>query len=160
MYKTNAIELSNYLLASLGESTPFKQQKLVYYVEAWHLVFFDTSIISDEFEAWVHGPAIKSLWTYYKSKDIELYNSMKYPPDSILRVKTAFEKKISADQLDLIKDVLEEYGDKSGYHLETLSHTQLPWIEARKGLDREAKGCNIISKEIMKTYFKQCLNAQ
>ncbi len=65
---------------------------------------------------------------------------MSFDKGNSLKIKNSFETKILEDQFDLIKDVLEEYGDKSGYHLENLSHSQLPWIEKLdKDLSQEKK---------------------
>ena len=35
-------------------------------------------------------------------------------------------------QIEIINDVLDEYGNKSGYYLETLTHSEEPWRIARR----------------------------
>ena len=39
-----------------GALSVLKLQKLLYYVEAWHVAFFNKMLFDDEFQAWVHGP--------------------------------------------------------------------------------------------------------
>ena len=44
-----------------------KLQKLVYYSQAWSLVMNDKKLFKDPIEAWVHGPAVRSLYVQYKN---------------------------------------------------------------------------------------------
>ncbi len=46
--------------------TNLKLQKLVYYAQAWHLVFFNRKLYDAPIEAWIHGPAVRSLYKKYK----------------------------------------------------------------------------------------------
>lgn len=63
----DSINLAQYVLAKVGKANHLKLQKLVYYVEAYHLAYFDgESIISDQFEAWLHGPVSRKLWDHLK----------------------------------------------------------------------------------------------
>lgn len=58
----NAIVLSKYVIAysnNVGDLITNKRlQKLLYYVKAWGLVYFEDGIVNDDFEAWVHGPVV------------------------------------------------------------------------------------------------------
>jgi len=38
-----------------------KLQKLLYYSQAWYLVFNKKPLFKDKIEAWVHGPAIRTI---------------------------------------------------------------------------------------------------
>ena len=59
-----ALEISNIILTHFDYSgdliTNKKLQKLLYYVEAWNLVY-KSSLIDDDFEAWVHGPVVPDV---------------------------------------------------------------------------------------------------
>ena len=50
-------------------------------------------------------------------------------------------------------DVLDEYGDKTGYYLETLTHSEEPWRIARR-----RNKC--IDKNTMKQFYSSRLNAK
>ena len=42
--------------------TPLKLQKILYYVQAWMMVFFDEQLLFDEQpQAWVNGPVYPSI---------------------------------------------------------------------------------------------------
>lgn len=54
-------KLVDYILVRGGAMSHLKIQKILFYIEAYHLAYFDSSIIEDEFQAWVHGRFKKGL---------------------------------------------------------------------------------------------------
>jgi len=123
-------------------------QKLLYYAQAWNLVFNKAPLFKDKIEAWIHGPAIPEMYRLFKNFD---FNN---PPAEVLKenlnVFDAKEKKV-------LKSVWETYGKFDGDYLEILTHNELPWQEARKGLSSLDPSKNIISEERMVEYYEQKL---
>jgi uncharacterized phage-associated protein len=60
--------------------------------------------------------------------------------------------------VEMISDVLAEYGDKSPYHLECLTHSEKPWLEARRGVADGEASSNPICKETTKRFYQSRLN--
>ena len=144
----DAIDLAKYIICKMQEKgqriNHLKLQKLLYYVQAWHLVYTDEPLIKDDFEAWLHGPVNRKVWNYYKHFSIMLDD---------LPCEELKEINLTEDQQQIIDDVLDEYGTKTGYYLECLTHVEQPWKEARE------KGENtIISKESMKEYYSKMID--
>ena len=52
---------------SISSMTHKKLQKLCYYAKAWYLALYDENIVSEPFEAWVHGAVQPELYQKYKS---------------------------------------------------------------------------------------------
>ena len=50
----------------IDSMTHKKLQKLCYYAKAWYLAINDTNIITEPFEAWVHGAVQPALYQKYK----------------------------------------------------------------------------------------------
>jgi uncharacterized phage-associated protein len=152
MYRTvDSVELSKYVIRKMYEKgekiNHLKLQKLLYYIEAWHLVYTDKPLIDDDFEAWLHGPVIRKVWNHYKGFSI-MFDDLPYP-------KQEPTIELTEEQKEIIDDVLDEYGEKSGYYLECLTHAEIPWRNAR------IKGENqIISKEKMKEYYSRLIDVQ
>src|SRR5262245_19575381 len=44
-----------------------KMQKLLYYAQAWHLVFFNKPLFKEEIEAWDLGPVVSEAYQEFKS---------------------------------------------------------------------------------------------
>lgn len=149
----SALFLSHYIL-SYVPSNQLKLQKLVYYTESWHLAYFDCSLIPEEFEAWVHGPVVRSIWDHYKGRGNIFHSQFSLRPEASEKIRTYAEQKLNPEQIEMIGDVLKEYGDKTAYHLESLSHSEPPWKEARRGYDQSERSDNIISKDTMRRYYQ------
>lgn len=64
---------------------------------------------------------------------------------------------LTEDQLSLLDDVLTEYGGLTAYQLEGLTHSEEPWIEARKGLSADESSDKEIPKVAMQQFYRQRL---
>ena len=61
-----AIDVADYILAKKGTMSAMKLQKLVYYAQAWHLVWEDKELFPEEIQAWANGPVVPSLYTLHQ----------------------------------------------------------------------------------------------
>lgn len=145
--------LTEYILATCGKMSHLKLQKLLYYVQAFHLAYFDGyPLIEDEFEAWLHGPVSKKV--YDKVRDFAvLYNDIEFTGDGEGIIATV-KHRLSSEQLTLIDDVLKEYSTLTGTQLENLTHSEAPWINARKECGFGDACRVIIPKTEMASYYK------
>ncbi|MBK8243264.1 MAG: DUF4065 domain-containing protein [Saprospiraceae bacterium] len=160
-----ALEVSNIILTHfdyIGDLiTNKKLQKLLYYVEAWSLVYH-SSLIEEDFEAWVHGPVIPEVYQQFKSFG---YSAIK---NEYSDGQTASDKmrnllkssNLEKEQKDLIFAVLHKYSSLTSFQLESLSHSEQPWLEARKGLMDFDHSSVLIDKRLMKSYYSSLVNVQ
>lgn len=136
----------------LGQESmsPKKIQKLVYYAYAWYLAFNNEPntepkqrLFSEEIEAWVHGPVVREL--YHEYKENRYHNVDKIDSEMI--------PKFDEDTEDVLRQVWDVYGGFNGNELESITHQEKPWLEAREGygpLDR----CNeTLDDNIIKNYY-------
>ena len=128
-----------------------KLQKLLCYAEAYHLAYFGKKLTNCEYEAWVHGPVCRAVFSEMKGKSL-IYADMKWDgegdPD-----KDVHESLIST-QLELLHSILKNLSTWTDLELEDASHSEDPWIIARKGYAPAAK-CNvIIDKKLMEAYYR------
>lgn len=132
-----------------------KLQKLIYYVEAWNLVHLGEPMINEEFEAWVHGPVVPSLYQQLKEfgfNNLEVINDEFDTVDEEIQA-IIVKNNLTENQLELIYSVLNKYSGLSSLELELLSHSELPWIEAREGFAPHQTCNKIISKHRMKEFY-------
>lgn len=156
--KVKVTDLADYVIAKLNGVSHLKLHKLIYYIEAWHLAVLDSSVIDEEFEAWLHGPAIRSLFGHFRGRGFFIYDTIQLDTKKAAEVISSMESQLSKEQIELLSDVLAEYGDKSAYHLECLTHSESPWIEARKGVPDGEASQNIISKKTIKKFYESQLS--
>lgn len=148
--------ITDYINSKGNSVSPKKLQKLVYYVDAWHLVHFDRPLIEEDFEAWVHGPVVPSLYHQLKShgwNNIEIINDEL--DDAAGRIANiARNSGLTDDQIELIETVLDQYGSLSSFQLELLSHSEAPWQEARGNLGPADRCTTVIPKGRMKEFYR------
>ena len=153
--KINAQLLADYILQKYGPMSHLKLQKLLFYCEGYHLAYFDTNLLSEDFEAWVHGPVCRQVYNNLRDSSVlytDLGFSGTYNPEAEL------QKILSSDQTQLLDDVLSVLSTWTGLELENSTHNELPWQEARKGFAPADKCVKIISKETMRSFYKADIN--
>ena len=151
LQKIDSIDLANYILYKYGSMSHLKLQKLLFYCDAYHLAYFDEELITDKFEAWVHGPVSKKVFDSLKDKSI-LYADLRFSGDE----KQVQQKylNLTIDQRVLIDEILSVLSTWSGLQLETSTHNEKPWQEARYGLSAGDRCDKEISKETTKLFYK------
>jgi uncharacterized phage-associated protein len=128
-----------------------KLQKLMFYADAWHHVFFDRPLTPEPFEAWVHGPVLRSVWNEFRDVSV-LTNDI--PSDRIRQdILQATQQRLTSDQLEFVGDLLDEYGGHTAYHLERLTHSEAPWLNARGELPPFEPSNAQISKSETRAFY-------
>ena len=148
--KLDAITLSNYILEKYSLMSHLKIQKILFYCEAYHLAYFDESLIDENFEAWVHGPVCREVFDSLKDKSI-LYSDLTYGGESVL---PKVDAELISTQIQILNDVLGALSKWTDIELEDATHQEAPWIQARGTLGAGERCTNIISKPLMKTTYK------
>jgi uncharacterized phage-associated protein len=120
-----------------------KLQKLLYYMQGYHLAFFNEKLFEDRLEAWTYGPVVPEA--YHRFKEFG-------PKGIILDPNVYQEIKLNAEQEDMFDQVLNEYGKFSAIKLMEMTHKETPWKEASEKPDK------IISTETMKNFFAKLID--
>lgn len=124
--------------------TPLKLQKLCFYAQAWNMVWEDKEIFSDEFQAWVHGPANYDLYMKYKN----------FGSDQINIVDEDYNEEVfTKSEKETLDAIWEAYGGYTGKYLEQLTHQEAPWLVIRGDLLPGQGSERIIPTKLMKEYY-------
>ena len=137
------VDVAGYILRSIGPTPAMKLQKLVYYSQAWSLVWDDALLFEETIEAWANGPVARELYTMHRLQyilDTDTFNGAN--PDNL-----------SAAQRETVDAVLDFYGDKSSQWLSDLTHQEEPWQRARKGISDGEHSRNTIYPAWMAEYY-------
>ena len=142
--------------------SPLKLQKLLYYQQAWHMVFFGRSnpLFDTAPQAWVNGPVYPVIYFQYKDAvpgmcdhlRPEHFNSSN---DSLLTdIATLAQKlKLEDKEIELFDSVMNLYGAKTQNQLILVTHSELPWCEQREGLYPFQSSNRVISLDTMFDYY-------
>lgn len=137
----SAHDIAAYILKKKGEMTAMKLEKLVYYCQAWHLVWEEEPLFADPIEAWANGPVVPTLYREHRGK----FKVSKWPKGKSSR--------LSKNEGETVDAVLRYYGDKSSQWLSELTHREDPWQDARNGLAPGERGDREISLAAMAEYY-------
>jgi uncharacterized phage-associated protein len=129
--------------ATFGSTTidTFKLQKLVYYCQAWHLVWDEEELFDSPIEAWAGGPVVPDLYYRHRTR----YSVSDWPwgdPSSLSKSERA-----------TIALVVDSYGKLTGRRLSYLTHKEEPWRTARGTLGPGERGSSVIETSEMADYY-------
>ena len=134
-------DVASYILNKKGPMTTMKLQKLVYYSQAWSLVWDEKPLFLERIEAWASGPVVPDLFQRHR----RVYMVDEWPWGE--HEKLTLVEKASIDA------VLDYYGNKSSQWLSDLTHMESPWKKARNGLGSFERGNKEITHESMMEYY-------
>ena len=137
----NALDVAAAILKRTGPIPAMKLQKLVYYSQAWSLVWDDRPLFKDRIEAWANGPVIPNLYRAHRGH----YLVGRVPGGDARRLKKA--------ERETVDRVLDYYGHRASYWLSALTHSERPWKEAREGLRAGERGNAEIKLAVMGEYY-------
>ena len=138
-----AIDVAKYIAEKTGELTAMKLQKLVYYSQAWNLVWEEEPLFGEEIEAWANGPVVPELYQRHKG---------------MLKVDASLFGDADSNSLDAtaqtnIDKVLSFYGEKAAFELSHMTHQEKPWLDARGDTPVGANSNAIITQASMLEYY-------
>lgn len=153
---SNIHDVTDYIITRFaddpGSLNLLKLQKLLYYVQAWHLALGAGVLFVGGFQAWVHGPANREIYDRFKSTHM-MFSDVRRD-----HIRPEFEEThLSEGARRHIDEILESYGDLSGTQLERMTHDERPWIEARAGLKSFDRCETLIAESSMVTFYQSLL---
>lgn len=143
MSQVTVFDVAKYILEKQGSMSAMKLQKLVYYSQAWSLVWDDQPLFDNRIEAWANGPVVRELYDVHRGKfqvstnDFTSYSNQELNPE----------------QKRTVNAVLEAYGSKSAQWLSDQTHSESPWQDSRSDLSDTERGSREITLESMAEYY-------
>lgn len=129
------------ILEHAGPMDTWKLQKLLYYCQAWSLVWDGKPLFRAPIQAWANGPVVRAVYNKHRG---------------MFRVDRWGEgdpSRLTKDEAETVRAVLRFYAKKSGHELSALTHRERPWMDARKGLDPGDRSEREISWASMAEYY-------
>lgn len=145
-----AEDIARYLLLLACEEqeaepiTHLRLQKLLYYAQGWALAMTDRPLFDEVIEGWVFGPVVPSVHRKFAA----------FGQAGIPATEACHSPLLTTDQLTLVESVWENYKSFSAIGLMKRTHSELPWINSRKGLGPRERGDAPIDPEDMKQFFR------
>ena len=134
-------DVAAYIISKMRNIDAMKLQKLLYYAQAWSLVWDDRPLFSTKIEAWANGPVVREVFKTYQGQ-YKISGAMRGDRDAL-----------NAPERNTVDAVLKFYGPKTGFYLSQLTHQERPWRDARQGLAPGEFGDQEITKAAMRDYY-------
>ena len=138
------IDVAAYIIEKVGDVSTMKLQKLAYYSQAYCLVDKHEALFGNRIEAWANGPVIPDLFKAHRRKYVVNIESMDFrrkPCD------------LDPNEKAVIDHVVNAIGSLSGSELSQLSHSEKPWLDARKDLNPGERSNRQITDEAIQSYY-------
>lgn len=139
----SVFDVAKYILEKMGPITAWKLQKLVYYSQAWSVVWDEEPLFEERIEAWANGPVVRELFNKHKGL-FKVYPS-DIPGDS---------NKLEKRHKETIDAVVRDYGQYTSQYLSDLTHMEDPWKEARGNALEGEPSSAVISLESLQRYYE------
>lgn len=144
--KYNALDVAGEIITTAtrikAPVSNLKLQKILYYVQAKHLVETGDTLFTDDILAWRFGPVVYAAFREYRG-----YVTGDVLVPSFPEYLKSVDSKVSGQY---ITPIVEKYKDISAWDLAMQTHEETPWIDAYK--ENDAKH-SVIPVESIKEYF-------
>lgn len=153
----SALAVANTILSigGLGDITPMKLQKLLYYCHGWFLALEKKPLIEEPVEAWEYGPVIPTVYHAFKEYGAlpidDYYRALRLSGTKFMVIKPEIPAG-DAHTVERIREVLAVYGKYSAIQLSNLTHlSETPWSRIRR--EHKDEKSVPISDETIREYF-------
>ena len=138
---SSVFDVATYILAKQGEMTTWKLQKLVYYSQAWSLVWDERPLFAERIEAWANGPVCPDLYAVHRGSFV------------VAQISRGDAGRLDGDAQETIDAVLNHYGNKTSQWLSDLTHREDPWRDARLGITDGQRSTAEITTGALADYY-------
>lgn len=111
-----------------------KMHKMMYFSQRESLMISNRPLFDGTFEAWKYGPVLTEVRGEYQTG----------------HMFSGVYQKLTSDEMKLVESVFDRYSGYDSWKLSTLSHAELSWLQARKGLSEGESGNRKMSLSAMK----------
>ena len=129
-------DVLDYIRSRFHLSGEVQMHKLLYYSQAWHMVWNGRPLFSEPIEAWRMGPVVPSL-------------------RFALGIPRMNEPQLTQVEMAAIDDVLRHYGVHYGWTLSERTHQELPWVVTRGDLPASANSDREIPRRLIRSFYTE-----
>ncbi len=99
-----------------------KLQKLLYYMQGYHVAALGQPLFPEAIEAWEHGPVVREVWYQFNQ-----YGSADIPEAVVDEIQFRGSAITTDYQLSLINWVYDSFSRYTASQLRDRTHDEMPW---------------------------------
>jgi uncharacterized phage-associated protein len=143
----SAHDVASAVIDRLGPVDTMRLQKLVYYVQAWHLARTGVPAFGEPIEAWRDGPVVRELFRVHRRKFI------------VTDWPEGDGSRLPAELFSTLQWVMNRYGAMSGEQLSRISHAESPWLTARGDAQPGEASSEVIDTNTIRNYYSRQMDS-
>lgn len=135
------------ILHNYGKMSHERLELLTYYCQAQYLSTTSLQLFPNSFQAWKNGPVCLELFNIcYLTQDEVSENNIIFSPIELY-------KSFNCSQLRIIYAVCDALKDYTTQDLATRARSELPWVDARRGVNTNNACDTELSHKIIHDYY-------
>ncbi|MDK7188612.1 DUF4065 domain-containing protein [Bifidobacterium sp. UMB1230] len=135
------------ILHNYGKMSHERLELLTYYCQAQYLSTTSLQLFPNSFQAWKNGPVCLELFNIcYLTQDEVSENNIIFSPVELY-------KSFNCSQLRVVYAVCEALKDYTTQDLAARARSELPWVDARRGVDTNNACDTELSHKIIHDYY-------
>ena len=135
------------ILHNYGKMSHERLELLTYYCQAQYLSTTSLQLFPNSFQAWKNGPVCLELFNIcYLTQDEVSENNIIFSPIELY-------KSFNCSQLRVVYAVCEALKDYTTQDLAARARSELPWVDARRGVDTNNACDTELSHKIIHDYY-------
>lgn len=135
------------ILHNYGKMSHERLELLTYYCQAQYLSTTSIQLFPNSFQAWKNGPVCLELFNIcYLTQDEVSENNIIFSPIELY-------KTFNCSQLRVVYAVCEALKDYTTQDLAARARSELPWVDARRGVDTNNACDTELSHKIIHDYY-------
>lgn len=102
--------------------------KMIFYAHGWYLSMKDRPLVRQEFEAWEHGPVVKSVWEAFKTSGKRPLSERAQRFDVVSGQYSEVREPFSAEDAAFLTQIFDAYCHVDAFDLSAATHVEgSPW---------------------------------
>ena len=135
-------DVAAYILGKFDQPiSTMKLQKLCYYSQGWSLAWDEEPLFTSKIEAWANGPVVYDLFDKHRGR----FTVSDWPEGN--------PSALSQTERETVDAVCDHYGKLTGQQLSDMTHSETPWLEARKHVPAGQRSNASVSPDVMQEFF-------
>lgn len=154
----DAREIANFFLDHAdAEGVPITIMsllKLIYFSHGWHLAQHGKPLVKNRFEAWQHGPVVRSVYESFEGAGAAPIEARATRFDPLTATRSPVKYSLAAEHRTFLIQIFNAYAHLHAFRLSELTHEPgSPWDQLWNVADGSTNPGMVISDECIRDHF-------
>lgn len=128
--------------------------KLIYFAHGWHLARYERPLVKNRFEAWKHGPVVRSVYECFQGAGVNPIEGRATRFNPLTATSVPAEYDLGEDEQTFLVQIFDAYAHLHAFRLSGLTHEPgSPWDQLWNVADGSTTPGMRITDESIRNHF-------